>query len=172
MRWQDLSEENCPVARGLSVIGERWTILILRDCFMGFRRFEQFQSRIGVTRHVLADRLRKLEAAGVLRREPYQERPLRYEYRLTDMGKDLHSVVVALVDWANRHVPSDGPPPFEIVSRDTGEAIQPVLIDGRSGSPITHRSVTARGLDTGRESGDGEAAEREPEKRCQGRGAE
>ena len=172
MRWQDLSEDNCPVARGLSVIGERWTVLILRDCFMGIRRFEQFQSRIGVTRHVLADRLRKLEAAGVLRREPYQDRPVRYEYRLTDMGKGLHSVVVALVDWANRHVPSDGPPPFEIVSRETGEAVEPVMIDARSGLPITHRSVTARGLDAERDGGDDGAAETEPENRCQGRGAE
>ena len=93
MKWNDLHKEACPVARGLSVVGDRWTMLVLRDYFLGVRRFEQMQDRLGITRHVLADRLRKLEAAGVLRREAYQERPLRHEYRLTERGKALYEVV-------------------------------------------------------------------------------
>jgi len=143
MRWSELSKEACPVARGLSVVGDRWTMLILRDCFLGIRRFEQFQERLGVTRHVLADRLRKLEAAGVLRRERYSERPARYEYRLTETGKDFYPVLLSLIGWANRHVPSGGPPPFELVSRDTGERIEPMLIDGNTGDPVSHRTVRA-----------------------------
>ena len=108
MKWNELQNESCPVARGLSVVGDRWTMLVLRDCFLGIRRFEQMQDRLGITRHVLADRLRKLEGAGVLRREAYQERPLRHEYRLTDRGKALYPMLVSLIDWANAHVPIEG----------------------------------------------------------------
>ncbi len=143
MRWNELRDESCPVARGLSVIGDRWTMLVLRDCFLGVRRFEQFQERLGVTRHVLADRLRKLEAAGVLRREPYQEGPLRHEYRLTEAGRDLYPVLVSLIKWANDHVPSEIPTSLRIVSRDTGEPIKPLLIDENSGEPIMLHAVRA-----------------------------
>ncbi len=144
MKWNDLSNESCPVARGLSVIGDRWTMLVLRDCFLGLRRFEQIQERLGITRHVLADRLRKLEAAGVLRREPYQERPVRHEYRLTERGKALYPVLVSLIDWAEAHVPPPDASSVTLVSRETGVPITPVLVDGNTGEKITHRTVTAR----------------------------
>jgi DNA-binding HxlR family transcriptional regulator len=143
MRWNDLADEACPVARGLSVIGDRWTMLVLRDCFLGVRRFEQMQERLGITRHVLADRLRKLEAAGVLRREPYQERPLRHEYRLTDRGKALYPVLVSLIDWANANVPASSEPSVTLISRETGQPIAPVLVDANTGKEITHRTVNA-----------------------------
>ncbi len=145
MKWNDLQNEACPVARGLSVIGDRWTMLVLRDCFMGIRRFEQMQERLGITRHLLSERLRKLEAAGVLRREPYQERPVRYEYRLTDRGKALYPVLVSLIEWADEHVPAPDRSAVTLVSRRTGEPIAPVLMDAKSGEEITHRSVTALG---------------------------
>ncbi len=144
MRWNELADEDCPVARGLSVIGDRWTMLIVRDCFLGVRRFEQFQERLGITRHVLADRLRKLEAAGVLRREPYQERPVRHEYRLTERGKELYPVLLTLIEWANRNVPAEGPPPFDLVGRETGAPVVPVMVDAATGERITHRTVRAR----------------------------
>lgn len=143
MRWKDLSEEACPVARSLSVVGDRWTIMILRDCFQGIRRFEQFQERLGITRHILADRLRKLEAAGVLRREAYQARPPRQEYRLTDRGKDLYPVLLSLIGWANRHVPPVEPHPYPLISRETGEPVEPVMVDAKTGDPITHRTIRA-----------------------------
>lgn len=145
MKWNELQNEACPVARGLSVIGDRWTMLVLRDCFLGFRRFEQIQGRLGVTRHVLADRLRKLEAAGVLRREPYQERPLRHEYRLTERGKGLYPVLVSVIEWANAHVLPPNDPSVILVSRETGAPIAPVLVDAKTGKEITHRTVTAWG---------------------------
>lgn len=143
MRWNELGQEACPVARGLAVIGDRWTMLVLRDCFQGQRRFEQFQDRLGVTRHVLADRLRKLEAAGVLRREKYQDRPPRFEYRLTEKGKALHPVLVTLIDWADTHEATDQPS-FRLVSRETGAPVAPTLIDANSGAPITHRNVRVK----------------------------
>src|SRR5487761_1429839 len=103
MRWTELDREACSVARTVSVIGDRWTLLILRDCFLRVRRFEEFEQRLGITRHILADRLRKLVAAGVRARVAYQERPRRYEYRLTETGLDLHPVLLALVGWGDAH---------------------------------------------------------------------
>ncbi|WP_306005459.1 winged helix-turn-helix transcriptional regulator [Aquicoccus porphyridii] len=143
MKWNELHNEACPVARGLSVIGDRWTMLVIRDCFLGIRRFEQMQQRLGITRHVLTDRLRKLEADGVLRREAYQERPTRYEYRLTDKGKSLYPVLVTLIHWADTHVPADGGSSVALLSRETDALIAPKLVDHATGSEITHRTVRA-----------------------------
>ena len=77
MRWEELDQEPCSVARALAVVGDRWTLIILRDCFLGVRRFDQFESRLGITRHVLTDRLKKLVENDVLTKVPYQEKPLR-----------------------------------------------------------------------------------------------
>jgi DNA-binding HxlR family transcriptional regulator len=143
MRWNELRDEACPVARGLSVVGDRWTMLVLRDCFRGVRRFEEMQKRLGITRHVLADRLRKLEEAGVLERRPYQERPPRHEYRLTEKGLALHPVLVTLVAWAETWEPRDGAG-SRLVSAETGERVEPVLVDARSGERLTPRSLAGR----------------------------
>lgn len=141
MKWDELSQQSCPVARGCSVIGDRWTLLVLRDAFRGARRFEQFQESLGITRHVLADRLRKLESAGVLDRRQYQERPPRWEYRLTEAGLELQPVIITLVGWADRHRPAPDVPPMRYVSRATGETLDPVLVDRRTGEEITPRSI-------------------------------
>ena len=100
MKWNALEEEPCSVARTVAVIGDRWSLLVLRDCFLRVRRFEDFQAGLGVTRHVLADCLKKLVCHGVLRRVPYQTRPKRYEYVLTQKGLDLYPIVMAVVHWA------------------------------------------------------------------------
>ncbi|MEC9431265.1 MAG: helix-turn-helix domain-containing protein [Pseudomonadota bacterium] len=144
MKWTELCDETCPVARSLSVVGDRWTLLILRDAFRGVRRFEQFQTNLGVTRHVLVERLRRLEAAGVLRREVYQERPLRHEYRLTERGKELSPVLVLLGDWGGRHLPREDGTRLTYAFRDTGEAIAPALADARTGRLVDPRNMTAR----------------------------
>ena len=143
MRWSELKDETCPVARGLAVIGDRWTMLVLRDCFQGVRRFEDFQRRLGVTRHVLADRLRKLEEEGVLERRLYEERPPRYEYRLTEKGIALNPVLATLVHWANTWAPHPDGNAMTLVSRETGEPVEPALIDARTGERLTHRSFRA-----------------------------
>ena len=83
MKWDDIDQQVCSVARALSVLGERWTLLIIRDAFRGTRRFDDFQRSLGVTRHRLSERLGKLVDEGVLTRVAYMERPMRYEYRLT-----------------------------------------------------------------------------------------
>ncbi|KAB0732395.1 helix-turn-helix transcriptional regulator, partial [Pseudomonas aeruginosa] len=80
MKWQEVGETPCSMARSLAILGDRWTLLILRNCFLGMRRFDEFQASLGVTRQVLADRLSRLVEAGALKKVPYQERPPRYEY--------------------------------------------------------------------------------------------
>lgn len=97
------------IARTLEIIGDRWTLLILRDVFRGLRRFEQFRDALGIARPVLADRLRKLVAAGVLERLPYQDRPPRYEYRLSAMGRELSPALVALMRWGDRFLAGGEP---------------------------------------------------------------
>src|SRR5262249_21377426 len=99
MRWRELGNEPCSVARTVSVIGDRWTLLVLRDCSLGVRRLEAFQARLGMPRPVLAARLRKLVQAGVLRKRRYRLRPPRYEYRLTKKGLELYPVMMAIVHW-------------------------------------------------------------------------
>ena len=96
--------QSCPVARALDVIGERWTLLVVRDLFLGYRRFREFQRQSpGIPARVLSDRLKKLETSGIVERVVYSEHPLRAEYRLTAKGESLRPVVQALFDWGMEH---------------------------------------------------------------------
>ncbi len=144
MRWRDIGDLTCSVARALSVVGDRWTLLILRDAFLGVRRFEDFQSRLGTTRHRLADRLRKLVAHGVLERVPYAERPPRFEYRLTEKGRDLYPVVVSLTRWGDRWMADADGAPVELVHRGCGRRIVPTLTCPECREPVGARDMLAR----------------------------
>lgn len=104
-RWDELATDWCPVARALSVIGDRWTLLIVRDCFLGKSRFEEFQTSLGVTRHVLSARLKRLVDQGVLERNAYSLRPLRHDYRLSDKGRDFAPALIGLKEWGKKHIP-------------------------------------------------------------------
>lgn len=141
MKWHDLNGDTCPLARAMGVIGDRWTLLILRECFLGVRRFDGFQKRLGITRHLLAARLKRLETMGVLQRRPYQQRPLRHEYRLTASGKAFAPVLLAMQDWSQHNLPSQEPMPFAFVTRDTGSRVDPVLTDKNTGQELNHRTV-------------------------------
>src|SRR5262245_36659332 len=143
MRWRDVGDLTCSVARSLSVVGDRWTLLMLRDAFLGARRFEQFGA-VGLTRHRLADRLKRLVAAGVLDRVRYQERPPRFEYRLTEKGRDLWPVVVSLTRWGDRWMTDEDGPPIELVHRGCGRRIMPTLTCPECGEPVAAREMTAR----------------------------
>jgi DNA-binding HxlR family transcriptional regulator len=135
--------QNCSVARSLELIGERWTILILRDAFLGVRRFEDFQRSLGVARNVLQARLQRLVTEGVLERRRYQERPERFEYRLTDKGLDLWPVLVSLVKWGDRYAAPNGPPRI-IEHRGCGGEIDEYLHCTRCGERLTPQTVIAR----------------------------
>jgi DNA-binding HxlR family transcriptional regulator len=110
----------CSIARTLERIGDRWTMLIIRDAFLGVRRFDDFQRDLGVARNVLADRLGRLVEAGILERVPYQQRPTRYDYRLTAMGRELGVPVISLMHWGDRHLADQAGPPRLTRHHDCG----------------------------------------------------
>ena len=110
MLGRDYAGQNCSIAATLELIGERWTLLIVRDAFLGIRRFDDFQARLGIARNVLQVRLERLVEQGLLTRVEYQERPRRFEYRLTSKGLDLWPVLVALMKWGDKHAAQGGPP--------------------------------------------------------------
>lgn len=101
---------HCSVARALDVVGERWSLLILRDAFYGVTRFDDFQRDLGVARNILTDRLTKLVASNVLEKVQYEERPPRFEYKLTDKGRDLLPVLLAMMHWGDKWSSANTPP--------------------------------------------------------------
>lgn len=141
MLWNQLDREACSLARTLSVIGDRWTLLILRDCFLKVRRFDDFQARLGVSRPILSDRLGKLVAAGVLSKAPYQDAPLRCEYRLTAKGLDLYPVILSLVHFGDEHLEGEGGRPLLHRHRACGCVFDPVLTCSACGEPLDPREV-------------------------------
>jgi len=144
MKWEELAEEPCSVARSVAVIGDRWTLMILRDCFLGVRRFEAFQERLGISRTIIADRLKHLTQEGVLRRVAYQEHPTRHEYRLTDKGLDLHPVIMAVVHWGDRHYAGEAGPPLLHRHKACGCDFHPVQTCSECGEPLDARAVETR----------------------------
>ena len=136
----------CSVARTLEVIGDRWTMLVIRDAFHGVRRFEKFQERLGVARNVLSARLTRLVDEGVLEKRLYQDRPPRFEYRLTPKGVDLFPVMVSLMKWGDRHAPNPGGPPVVVLHRGCGGEVDERLLCDRCGEPVTALNAEARQL--------------------------
>ena len=141
MKWEDLAQEPCSVARSVAVIGDRWTLMILRDCFLGVRRFEAFQERLGISRTIIADRLKHLTEEGVLRRVAYQEHPTRHEYRLTDKGLELHPVVMAIVHWGDTHMLDERGRPLLHQHQTCGKFFDPVMVCSECGEPLLAKEV-------------------------------
>lgn len=140
MLRNDYATQNCSVARTLEVIGERWTLLIVRNAFYGIRRFDDHQRWLGIARNVLQSRLERLVEEGILSKEPYQERPLRHEYRLTQKGRDLWPVLVTMLQWGDRHLAESGPP-LVLRHRDCGGGIDPHLRCEKCGADLTAHDV-------------------------------
>lgn len=120
---EQISDEPCPVARALNVIGDRWSLLIVRDAFDGIRRFSDFQRNLGVARNILADRLRRLVDAGILVARPTGDGSAYQEYVLTDSGKNLFPVVLALRQWGERQLFAPGEPHSELIEKRTGKPV-------------------------------------------------
>ena len=127
----DYSLDNCSIGRSMQVLGEKWTLLVLRDAFNGIRRFEDFQQRLGVSRPLLSQRLQTLVSEGVLHRVPYQQpgARVRHEYRLTDKGRDLYPAIVALMQWGDRWLADPEGPPVILEHRDCGARVGVRLVD-------------------------------------------
>jgi DNA-binding HxlR family transcriptional regulator len=135
MRRKSFGNMQCPIARSLERVGEWWSILILRDAFHGLTRFDQFQESLGIAPNMLTRRLKALVEAGLLERRLYSERPPRYEYMLTQAGRDFRPVLWALLAWGNKHFAPEGAS-VVIVDRRTGAEADPVLVDRKTGRPL------------------------------------
>lgn len=144
MKWNEVDQQVCSVARALSIVGERWTLLIVRDAFKGTRRFDDFQRTLGVTRHRLAERLQKLIDEGVLTRIPYQDRPVRYEYRLTRKGLALYPVLVSLSNWADEWMDDGAGPPMTFWHSRCGKESKPLMTCSECGDPMKPEEMSPR----------------------------
>ncbi len=133
------------MARALAVVGDRWTLLILRDAFLQVRRFDDFQARLGIARRVLAERLAGLVADGIFEKSAYQLRPTRHEYRLTEKGLALYPVILSLVHWGDAfYAGADGPPMLHR-HKACGHEFRAVLACSECGEPVGARDVSVHG---------------------------
>ena len=137
MKLTSLSDWNCSIAKTLNVVGEWWTLLIVRDVFRGTRRFDDLQASLGLARSVLTARLAKLTENGVLERRAYSEHPPRYEYYLTAKGRDLFPVIAALIHWGDQWDPNPAGPPAIFVHDTCGNVTVPMLTCPHCGGEVT-----------------------------------
>lgn len=142
MRWDEIDQQVCSVARALSVVGERWTLLILRDAFLGTRRFDRFQANLGITRHRLSERLGKLVAQGVLTRVQYCEKPPRHEYRLTRKGLALYPVLMTLSRWGDEWMDGGEGAPLEYFCQDCCKKMHATVTCSECCEPLKPHRVT------------------------------
>lgn len=140
-RTADYSRQSCSIAATLEVIGDPWTLLVIRDAFRGVRRFEQWQERLGVARNVLAARLKTLVAHGILEPRVYSERPPRHEYVLTQKGKELNSVLLTLHDWGERWLYGEEGSGVTFEHKPCGHALKPVMACGHCGEIVGPREI-------------------------------
>lgn len=136
MRHKSFGTMTCPIARSLERVGEWWSILILRDALQGLTRFDQFEKSLGIAPNMLTRRLNGLVENGLLERRLYQERPARYEYVLTEAGRDFQPVLWAMLAWGNRHFAPEGES-VVLTEAATGRKVEPVLVDRASGAVLS-----------------------------------
>lgn len=141
MRRTSFAAMNCSVAQTLEVVGEWWSMLVIREAFLGVRRFEEFVDRLGIARNVLTARLQSLVDSGVLERRQYEKRPQRFEYRLTDKGKDLWPILVTLRQWGDRWASGKAGPPVLMGHSSCGEVASARLTCSRCGEQLDPREV-------------------------------
>lgn len=146
MEWLEVSTENCPVQRALDVVGEKWTLLIVRDAANGVSRFDEFRRHMGMSDAVLSDRLRKLTASGILETVPYREpgSRTRYAYRLTRKGWDLFPVLVALRQWGETYAPDPDGTVLDIRHAECGSPVRAAVTCDKEGVALTPRDVVAK----------------------------
>src|SRR5438067_539272 len=142
MQRTSFQDMRCSVAQCLEVVGEWWSMLIVRDAFLGITRFDQFQERLGISRNILNHRLAHLAGHGVLRKVRYSEHPPRFEYHLTAKGRDLWPVLTALRQWGDTYAAPDGPP-LQVLHKGCGEITDAIMTCSGCGERLTARDVTA-----------------------------
>ncbi|QHJ12266.1 putative HTH-type transcriptional regulator [Paraglaciecola mesophila] len=160
MKWNQINEQTCSIARSVSIFGDRWTLLILRDIFWNVTKFSELQKSLGITKHRLSDRLNRLVESGVLYKALYDEKRQHFEYKLTEKGSDLYPIILAIAHWGDKwEVDSDGPPvnyfhstcgkkgiPY-IACAECGEELNIANTSGEIGTGILNK--VKRGEETG-----------------------
>lgn len=142
MKRTRFSDDPCPIARTVDLMGDWWTPIVMREAFLGTRRFDDFQKSLSLSRGILAQRLARLVDEGLLEKRLYEERPPRYEYVLTPKGRDFYPVLAAIWRWGSDWLwDGDDEPPLELFDRDTRRPIRPVVVDEHTGKPIDVRAV-------------------------------
>ena len=144
MLGRDYTDQTCSIARALEVVGERWTLLVLRDVLLGHHRFDELVESLGVTRTVLSQRLRHLVDEGVLERTAYQERPERFEYHFTAKGRALTPVIAHLLWWGDTYYPEPAGPPRLLRHRACGGPVEPHFTCGACGTELTGGDIETR----------------------------
>jgi DNA-binding HxlR family transcriptional regulator len=146
VRRTRFDEWPCPIARTTDLIGDWWTPLVMREAFSGRRRFDEFQDALGIPRAVLAARLDRLVAEGMLEKRQYEDHPVRFEYRLTPKGIAFYDVLAAMWRWGEDWLwPEGDPMPVMLVDRDSGDEIRPVVVDEATGERIDVRRIRVKG---------------------------
>ena len=133
MKRRNLCESTCPIARSLDVIGDWWSLLIVRDAFLGKRRFSEFQKSLGLAKNILCTRLQKLVSHGVLKTAPASDGSAYQEYQLTHKGRDLYLVLVALRQWGERQLFAKCEPELRLVDREKGQPVKPLELRSQDG---------------------------------------
>lgn len=144
MRRTSFSDMSCSIARCLEQVGDGWTLLIVREAFFGTRRFGEFQSHLGIAPNVLTARLQSLVQHGILQAMAESENGRVLDYRLTDKGRDLFPIIVALLQWGDHHAPAPEGPPVQLVDRENGRPIAPLLVRSDDGRVLQARDVRAK----------------------------
>ncbi|HEY2386442.1 MAG TPA: helix-turn-helix domain-containing protein [Candidatus Binatia bacterium] len=143
MRRTSFSQWPCSIARTMDFLGDWWTPLVLREVFFGSTRFDDIQRALSIGRNVLAARLRRLTAEGVLRRDRYQDHPPRYEYRLTEKGRDFYPVLLAVTRWGDRWLHGSKGPPILLRHTGCGQITRGEVVCERCRKPLPHAEVMA-----------------------------
>lgn len=141
MKNDTFPSQTCSVARALEIVGEWWTLLIVREAFFGARRFGEFERNLKIAKNVLSERLSKLVASGLMERTEVRGRGNPCDYRLTDRGRDLFPVVVALMQWGDRWIAGEGRSPIRLLDRQSGEEIAPMQVVSSSGRALSLADV-------------------------------
>jgi DNA-binding HxlR family transcriptional regulator len=137
------SDWPCSIARTVDLVGDWWTPLVLREAFLGVRRFDDFQRSLGIGRNILTQRLHRLVEEGMLERRPYQERPLRHEYVLTEKGRDFYPVLASMMRWGDRWLAGDEGPPVRLRHKPCGHEMHAEVVCSHCREPLALRDVRA-----------------------------
>ncbi|RKG36730.1 winged helix-turn-helix transcriptional regulator [Acinetobacter rongchengensis] len=141
MKIADIGNQPCSVARTLSVIGDTWSMMIIRNAFLGIRRFDDFHKNLGVTRHVLTARLNTLVEEEILYKAPYTETQKRFEYRLTQKGLDLYPILMSIIHWGDTYMDKGQGAPVDCIHKTCGHKFHPVMVCSECSEPLNPKQV-------------------------------